>query len=272
MTPARTTRSAAAVTIATAVTVALAGLAPGAARADGPPCPVNALDCLAVTRFSATAGATSDALFVTSLALPVALELGRGVEDDTLRRGGALAGAVGVTALASLVAKYAVRRDRPYTYNRDPGVVAFATRARGNDHSFFSGHTSLAFAALTSAALLYDRDDGVRPGLWAAAGALGAATGMMRIRAGQHFPTDVIVGAAVGTGAGIGVGYLLAPEPHLDGRDLAAFGGGIALGALAAALAPIPSDTRLPLGLHGVSVAPTLAPGRFGLTLAARLR
>ncbi len=191
-----------------------------------------------MTQFSATADATSDAFFLTALALPVGLELGRGLDDDSLRRGAAYASAVGGTALTAGIPKLIARRDRPYTYNQRPGVVAYTAQAKGNDHSFFSGHTSIAFAALTSGAMLYNptsRDDTARLGIWGGAGAVAAATGVLRIRAGQHFPTDVLVGAAVGTGFGLGLTYALAPERELRGSDLGALAAGVAVGALAAA-------------------------------------
>lgn len=261
-------------TLALTLAVAAVALAPRAARADQP-CPVNGLDCLAVDQFSATADATSDALFVTSLALPIGLELGRGIDDDSLRRGAAYASAVGATAITAGITKLVARRDRPYTYNQHPGVVAYTAQAKGNDHSFFSGHTSLAFAALTSGAMLYNptsNDDTARLGIWAGAGAVAAATGVFRIRAGQHFPSDVMVGAVVGTGFGLGLTYALAPERELRGTDLAALGAGVVVGALTAALLPMPADVRLPLGMRDVALTPTVAPGHAGLAIAARLR
>ena len=259
-----------AVVVTTVLAAALA--APTIARADEP-CELNRLDCLAVTQFSATADATSDALFVTSLALPIALELGRGLDDDSLRRGGAYAASVGATALTAGLVKITVRRDRPYTYHRHPSVVAYTAAAHGNDHSFFSGHTSLSFAALTSGAMLYQpttTSTRARAGVWAGAGALGAATGVLRIRAGQHFPTDVMVGAAVGTAFGIGLTYALAPgEPTLDGTDLGMFAAGVAVGAIAAAVVPMPSDVRLPLGVRSLAVTPTLGADGAGLAITA---
>lgn len=256
---------------AAALVLAATALVPSSARADRP-CPVNALDCLAIGRFSSTAGAASDTLFATALVAPVALELGRGLDDDSARRALIQAGAVGATALVALVTKVTVRRPRPYTHDRRPGVVAFAARAKGNEHSFFSGHTSLTFAALTSAATLHDGSDGARVGVWAGAGALAAATGVLRIRAGQHFPTDVLTGAVLGTGAGVGAVYLFARDPHVRGVELAAFGLGLAAGATAAALLPFPSDVRLPLGATELSLGPLVAPGGGGLALTGALR
>ena len=261
------------------VAAALATITTSAAADE--PCPVNALDCAAVRQFSATADATSDALFLTSLLLPVGLELGRDVDDDSLRRGLAYGGALGATAVTALLVKVTVKRDRPYTHNRDPRVAAFARTARGNDHSFFSGHTAMAFAAATSGGLLQSvgRDGGGRYAGWALGGALAGATGVFRVRAGKHFPTDVLVGAAVGTAAGVGITLAVAPGTDLRWQDAAGLGGGAAVGAAFAALVPMPRDVILPLGGSGVVVegpvglTPMAVPGGgVGLSLSGQLR
>lgn len=266
--------------LATAATALALGAAPAAADE---PCPLNGLDCLALGQFSATADATSDALFLTALVLPVGLELGRGLDDDSLRRGVAYGGAVGATALTALLVKVTARRQRPYTYSTDPAVEAYTRNARGNDHSFFSGHTSLAFAAVTSGGVLHNAvssDATSRYALWSASGAIAASTGVLRIRGGQHFPTDVLVGAAIGTAAGVGITLAVAPDANLRWQDAAAFGGGVVVGAAVAALVPMPHDVVLPLGGRGgvvvegpIGVTPMAMPGGgLGLSLSAQLR
>ncbi len=267
-----------------AASLALAVVAVGAAPAHADePCPLNALDCIAVERFSATADATSDALFITSLVLPVGLELGRGLDDDSLRRGLAYGGSVGATALLAGVVKVSVKRSRPYTYSNDPQVQAFTRTARGNKHSFFSGHTSLSFAAATSGGVLHNAvstDDNSRMILWAAGGALAASTGVFRIRAGKHFPSDVLVGAAVGTAAGIGITMAVAPDAELRWTDGAAFAGGVVVGAAVAALVPMPRDVVLPIGGSGgvivdgpIGFTPVAMPGGgLGMSLSGTMR
>lgn len=247
------------------------------------PCPLNALDCIAVRQFSATAAATSDALFLTGLALPVAMELGRGLGDDSLERGAAYAGAVGATAVTALIVKITVRRPRPYTYRRDPKIQAYARSASDRHHSFFSGHTSLTFAAATSGGILHNAvatDDESRLAVWAAGGAIAASTGIFRIRAGRHYPTDVLVGAVVGTAAGIGITMAVAPDATLRWQDGAALAGGVALGAAVASLVPMPSDVVVPLGGSGgvvvegpIGVLPAVLPGGgVGLSVSAQMR
>jgi len=96
----------------------------------------------------------------------------------------------------SLFCKGVIRRPRPYAYS------PFIFNTDKNDFkSFFSGHTTAAFTNAVLAGLW--ADDGLgRTGqakrLWAGGLTLAAATGVLRILSGNHFPTDVLAGAAVG--------------------------------------------------------------------------
>lgn len=126
------------------------------------------------------------------------------------------------------VLKMAVGRHRPYTYNSaipdermEQLVGADSTDARA---SFPSGHSSMAFAAATfSASVLtttHDWSRGVDAGVWAATMGIAASTAIGRVRAGKHFPTDVIIGAALGTAFG-----LLTPSCHEVGDGFCALDG-----------------------------------------------
>jgi membrane-associated phospholipid phosphatase len=116
---------------------------------------------------------------------------------------------VGESALATsavqVIASYAVARPRPRVYSAATPIDARddANAAR----SFFSGHVAntVAFTFATSRALR--RLD--RPGLaWAALGVGVAGSlliGVARVEGGSHFPSDVLVGYAIGAGMGIAV-------------------------------------------------------------------
>ena len=102
--------------------------------------------------------------------------------------------------------KNAVERTRPYAYN--PTVPLDEKLDKDTQRSFYSGHAANAFATAVFAADVfrhYHPDSKAKPWVWV--GSLGLATGTayLRYEAGQHFPSDLLVGAAVGSLAGWGI-------------------------------------------------------------------
>jgi len=87
-------------------------------------------------------------------------------------------------------------------------VVAFLKDATGrqrpdgsSDRSFPSGHASSAFSYVTLANRNLDSIDaleGIRPALEVTNLVLAAGVGWARVEAGKHYPSDVLVGAALG--------------------------------------------------------------------------
>lgn len=100
-------------------------------------------------------------------------------------------------------AKYIFQRPIPRVYSQ-PG----AAQSPSNYRSFYSGHTSMAFAALSVASVTVDRRYGLSWEPWVVSGALGISVATERVLAGKHFYSDVAVGAAVGTIAGSTVAWL----------------------------------------------------------------
>jgi len=87
---------------------------------------------------------------------------------------------------------------------------------------FYSGHTSTAFAALSVEAQTISAWHGGAPWLWSAVVVIGGSVAVERVLAGYHFPTDVLVGAEVGTATGLTVSWLHARrQPVLSGLILA---------------------------------------------------
>jgi len=121
--------------------------------------------------------------------------------------------AMGTTALL----KVAFSRPRPYTYlpesERPPDNVKYDVTQDRAFVSFPSGHTSNAFAAATSgvAFLALERPDlgwATQMANGAVAGGMAMATGLLRVDAVQHFPTDVLVGSLIGVAAGTAAAFL----------------------------------------------------------------
>jgi membrane-associated phospholipid phosphatase len=194
--------------------------------------------------FSPPAARWSDALAAVTVLGPLALQLRSGLDEA----GGARALVYGETIAANLalngVTKALVGRPRPYSYNtaaraeveRDP---------RDARLSFYSGHASTTFAAAVSGAFLFSQssDDPVaRTAVWASSLMLAGATSNLRVRAGKHFYSDVLAGAAIGTGVGV-----LVPALHLQARarpllpaEWIAIGTAPLAGALLSQVIPLP--------------------------------
>lgn len=116
---------------------------------------------------------------------------------------------IALTQIVTDATKRIVRRSRPHVvFDAQPIEVP------GDVHSFFSGHTASAFAAVVGAATIAGRRHS-RHARWIWAGGLGlsAATGYLRIAGNRHYLTDVLTGAAVGTTAGLLVPRLFDGQP-----------------------------------------------------------
>jgi membrane-associated phospholipid phosphatase len=121
-----------------------------------------------------------------------------------------------LNAGVTFVLKRVVSRPRPYTYRAEEERYAgsgFEADRPEAFESFPSGHSSAAWAgAMAGLAFLVTE----RPGLGeethfangVLAGHLAASTSLLRVKAGRHFPTDVVAGAALGTATGVAVALI----------------------------------------------------------------
>ena len=128
-----------------------------------------------------------------------------------------VAQSVAVTAAVTEITKRLVARPRPYTseafeqkypdvYNSD--YMMELREDNDTYKSFPSGHTSNAAATyFTSAAMIasYYDDSTIKVLSYAAASILTGVTGYSRVRYGKHHISDTLVGAALGTGIGLGI-------------------------------------------------------------------
>lgn len=202
---------------------------PCAPRCD--PTRVNAFDRPFAGRYSTrwqTVGdvATAATLVLVPLTILAGERAGDGLRDILVVAEAAL-----VTSAVQVPLSYAVARPRPRLYG-DSAPLSERDDANGG-RSFFSGHVANCVAATiaTHGALRRLR----RPKLaWTAlvVGMGGSAlVGVARVGAGSHFPSDVLVGALVGTGIGIAVPALhtaqlqVAPLASSNGAGLTIAGG-----------------------------------------------
>jgi len=190
----------------------------------------------------------SNVAVTLTLSAPVFAELGRGFDYRLLNAGVVYGETLSASLALNSVVKVLFARPRPYTYGpaaHEPSLDDPADRYV----SFYSGHTSMAFAAAVSGSYLFAEgapDQGSRIAFWATEFTLAAATATLRVRAGKHYYSDVVVGALVGMGLGIGVplihGASYAPRPW----EYVAAGSGLVTGVVVSELLPLKnvSETR----------------------------
>lgn len=136
--------------------------------------------------------------FVTNSVAPIGLgaplivtSIGLIQNDNALKNKGYYIGATLLTsAVLTTTLKFAIDRDRPFVTYPDIQKLTGA-----GSPSFPSGHTSEAFATATSLSLAFPKWYVIAPSfLWA------GAAGYSRMHLGVHYPTDVLVGALIGSG------------------------------------------------------------------------
>jgi membrane-associated phospholipid phosphatase len=176
------------------------------------PADVNPFDRSATQRWSPTAGSASDVLTWTLLAAPAGVALATPGARRPLTIGAMYAEVLLLNVSLVQLLKGLTERARPYAYNDDPDIPVGLRLEVEARRSLPSSHAANAFAAAVFLSSVYAR---LHPGSaarkWVWAGSLTAAglVGYLRYEAGQHFPTDVIVGAILGAG----VGYIV-PKLH----------------------------------------------------------
>ena len=98
---------------------------------------------------------------------------------------------------------------RPYMYAEDGAGREKAEKANAEAHgSFFSGHATAAFTVATFTDQWFRTaypNSPYKGIMRASAYSLATLESVLRIAAGKHYITDVVVGALVGTGVSIGI-------------------------------------------------------------------
>ena len=105
---------------------------------------------------------------------------------------------ISLNGIITNTVKILSKRQRPDAY--------YGTREYKKDkfRSFFSGHTSTAFALGTSSAILLSRYyPEKKNAIWASALGFASGTGYLRVAADKHYVTDVLVGGIVGSMVGV---------------------------------------------------------------------
>ncbi len=165
---------------------------------------VNGFDRLLMNSYNESLDKTATILEVASL-LTTAILLTEDT-DQYLTIGVMYLETAAVAFGTRTLLKHLVERPRPYMYFPDYPQEEVAS---GDwNRSFPSGHTLMSFAGASFASYVfwkYNPDSKWKIPVTAASYALAATTAVLRVASGNHFMTDVLAGAAIGTVIGIGI-------------------------------------------------------------------
>ncbi len=170
---------------------------------------VNRFDRFSAGYFSTKADDHSYLPFYGSFAMPVVMLANKNIGRKAGQVMVLYLETMAVTGMAYSLTAGSVERSRPLVYSADKRM------SKNSQRSFFAGHTAATAAATFFAAKVFsdfNPDSRARPYVWAAAAIVPASVGYMRLKAGQHFLSDNLIGYGVGAAAGI-----LIPQLHKTG-------------------------------------------------------
>lgn len=165
---------------------------------------INGIDRLATLNYSSSAKSQSDRLLFGSHALPALLLIPKDTRKDMGKILLLYAEVHTITTGLTFISKSLILRPRPLVYNES--VEEAIKLDKGARFAFFSGHTSVVAANSFFVAKVfsdYYPDSKLKPIVWGIAATIPAVTGILRIEAGKHYPTDVMIGYGVGALVGV---------------------------------------------------------------------
>jgi hypothetical protein len=170
---------------------------------------VNGFDRSATYLYSTTASTASDVVYGVAAIAPCIL-----FTDEVMRKDWQTISVMYLETLewfaaTTMLAKGTVQRIRPYVYNSD--VAMDEKYSHEAQQSFFSGHSTIAFASAVFVSTVYSEyhpDSEWKPYIWTGSLLAASAVGYLRYAAGQHYPSDILVGAIVGSVLGYTIPWL----------------------------------------------------------------
>ena len=165
---------------------------------------VNSFFSFTIQPYSKTLAVASDIAAVSTAATAAVMLTLPSSEYFTV--GVIYAETVGLTFGINEILKRAVPRERPYLYFE--GYPEEDLKNGDCNESFCSRHTSVAFSVAAANTYIFSKyypDSKWKIPVIAASYSLATLTGILRVASGEHFASDVLVGALLGTAIGYAV-------------------------------------------------------------------
>ncbi len=162
---------------------------------------INRFDRYACSQWNTKIKTSSDILAAASVLLPAYFILNTTTRKESFKIVNvSLQSFMTAQALANVLKLS--KRNRPFLYN--PNVELSEKLKSDSRMSFFSAHTTTVASACFSFAFAhkaYFPNSKANPYILGSAFVVPAIEGLLRVKAGKHFPTDVITGYLVGLGS-----------------------------------------------------------------------
>jgi len=202
---------------------------------------INALDRNDVSKFdrsatynwSPSAGSASDILIAAAILSPALLAFSDEVRNDFTPVLVMYFQTLILAETLPLTFKGITKRTRPFAYNEDAPLKEKQTQDA--KRSFFSGHTSTAFAMAVFLSTVYSDyhpNSEWKPFIWGVSLLAASTVGYLRYAAGKHFTTDIIPGAVVGSALGYFIPFIHRTNESDLGVSLGVNGNGSTLNFL----------------------------------------
>lgn len=169
---------------------------------------INWFDRSASHKYSEEIAGISDIIVASCLLSPLTLFVSQDIRSDF--------SIVGIMYFETLLLSSFLpsfgkgfERIRPYVYNEDAPLDK--KKDPGARRSFYSGHTTWAFASAVFFATVYSdyySESKWKPYVWGSSLLAASTVGYMRYESGAHYPTDALLGAAVGSAVGYFIPYI----------------------------------------------------------------
>src|SRR5688572_5998828 len=165
---------------------------------------INSFDRRAVRPFDESIDAASYIPFFAVMPMPFVFLTGKSTKKDFFKLTFLYLEAMSITGFLYTGSTYFTDRYRPYAYSSE-STMDQRTRG-GAKNSFYAGHVALVATSTFFGAKVhadYNPNSKIKGLLYGLAGAATLTTAYLRYSAGQHFPSDLILGTIQGTLTGI---------------------------------------------------------------------
>jgi membrane-associated phospholipid phosphatase len=170
---------------------------------------IDPLDRLAIYPYNAKMDKMSYYPFYAAFPLPIALLLtGKRMRSDFLKIGFLYLESLSITGFVGGSATYFVNQYRPYVYTL--GTPMDRKTSQNAKNAFYAGHVEVVAVStffISEVYANYYPESKIKWMFFVLAAAATAGMGYLRIDAGMHFPSDVLLGSCTGALSGILVPY-----------------------------------------------------------------